>query len=286
MVYTVNGDNMRGFKEEKTRGSSGYPFEKYNIISHSIRQFATNHWHDEMEIIFVKKGEIFININGNGFVGKSGDIFIVNGGEMHEIYGKESPLNYTAFVFDFEMLKFKMEVSDFPDKVRFINKPENKEEIFSILELVDKLNEEKSDCFEFFSRTSLLQFFALMIKEKSFVPESSRSVENGRNKLLKDIVLYIEENFAGEISLLQIAKQFNMSHKYFCRFFKTNFHKTFVEYLNDVRIEKAMKLLDDGMTVTESALNCGFSNMSYFTLVFKGKTGCTPSQYRREKLLP
>lgn len=286
MVYTVPGDNMRGFKEEKKRGSIGYPFEKYNIISQNSRQFATNHWHSETEIVFVKSGGIFININGNEFVGKAGDIFIVNSGEMHEIYGKESPLSYTAFVFDAEMLRFKTDVSDIFYKARFINKPENIGETFSLLEFIDSINEEKSECFEILTRTALLQFFALMMKEKKIVAEGKESGENGKNKMLKDIVLYIEENFAGEISLLQIAKQFNMSHKYFCRFFKNNFRKTFVEYLNDVRIEKAMRILADGVTVTESAVACGFNNMSYFTLVFKRKTGVTPSQYRKGKIHP
>ena len=63
-----------------------------------------------------------------------------------------------------------------------------------------------------------------------------------------------------------------------------NFGKTFVEYVNDVRIENAvLKLLNEDVTVTEVAISCGFSNMSYFARTFKKRMECTPSEYKLQK---
>ncbi len=110
---------------------------------------------------------------------------------------------------------------------------------------------------------------------------SKNAFPDKKNQLLKGIVKYIDENYNQEISLAEIAAYSNMSRKYFCRFFKNNFNKTFIEYLNDVKIEHSMILLNESnISITDVAISCGFSNMSYFTRTFKKKTGCTPSQYR------
>lgn len=280
------------YKEVKRHGSSDYAFEKYDIISDSSRQFATNHWHDETEIIYVTKGCIDITVNGEKFIGKQGDIFIVNGGEMHEIYGTETPLEYTALVFDFGMLSFRRDdlceqkyiEPVLNGKIKFQNHITSSEKAYSLLRYAGEINTSKSESYTLLTKALLLQFFALMIEKNQISVTQSLS---SHNELLKNIIRYLDENYTDKLSLYQTANHFNMSGKYFCRFFKNNFNKTFVEYLNDIRIEHSIHLLSEcDMPITEVAISCGFYNMSYFTLTFKKKIGCTPSQYRKSvKLL-
>lgn len=278
---------INGFMEKK-HGSKDYPFEKFNISSEVVRSFVTNHWHDEIEIIYVEKGEIRVTVDGRAFCGLPGDIFVINNGQLHEVSGEKAPLEYTAFVFDAEMLEFKNDDSCqrkyiapvISGKIRFENKIENKNTV--LLKEIDRINEDKSECYELLTKAYLMQFFARIISDGHISENASES--SNKNFLLKEIISYVEENFDRRIALLEIAAKFNMSHKYFCRFFKSKFHKTFVEYLNDVRIEKACTKLAEGMTVTEAAFCCGFENMSYFTLVFKKRTGMTPSAYKKSEV--
>ena len=134
-----------------------------------------------------------------------------------------------------------------------------------------------------FTKALLLQFVARLIEEKQLVFVQNPTLDSEKKQLLKNIVAYINENYAQKIALADIAEHFHMSPKYFCRFFKKNFNKTLVEYINDVRIERSLPLLDRrNVPVTEVAVACGFYNMSYFAHSFKKKMGCTPSQYKKQ----
>ena len=73
-----------------------------------------------------------------------------------------------------------------------------------------------------------------------------------------------------------------MSEKYFSRFFKENFGVNFVDYVNRVRLERAASLLlssDD--SVTDVALSCGYTNISYFIRRFNKAFGTSPHAFRR-----
>lgn len=281
---------QNSFKEIKKHGNSDYPFDKYEITSDYARQFAVNHWHDETEIIHVEKGCISITINNQNYTGNAGDIFIVNNGELHEIYGTSTPLEYSAFVFDFDMLSFRNDdivQQNFikpvlNKKMQFLNRVQPSETACALLHYIKEINNTKPECYTLSTKATLLQFFALMIQENQILSALNSSSNNQRNQILKNIVSYIDENYDKEISLAEISSHFNMSHKYFCRFFKNNFKKTFIEYLNDVRIENSIHLPNENnLSVTDTAISCGFSNMSYFTRTFKKKVGCTPSEYKK-----
>lgn len=278
-----------GIKETK-HGKHGYPFEKYDIVSDISRQFATNHWHDETEIVYISKGAIDICINGKRFVGRAGDIFVINSGEMHEIYGTETPLIYSAFVFDFGMLAFRDEdlvqqkfvKPILEGKMKFCNKVRLGKEAFTLLSRINDINGQRDACFTLSTKALLMEFFAGVIEGGECCINDGLNSSDNKRQILRGISEYIHLHYGEEISLRAISAEFNMSYKYFCRFFKNNFGKTFVEYLNDVRIENAVRFLEKDMTsVTDIAISCGFSNMSYFSRAFKKRLGCTPSLYRK-----
>lgn len=94
---------------------------------------------------------------------------------------------------------------------------------------------------------------------------------------------YIQQNFANRITLDDVSRLLNMSKVSFNRFIKKTTNLTFIEYLNEVRIENASRLLvEQDFTISEIAFSCGFNNMANFNRVFKKIKGLTPSKYRRE----
>ncbi len=96
------------------------------------------------------------------------------------------------------------------------------------------------------------------------------------------ITEYIMRNFDRDITLPEIASVANMAVTTFCNFFKEFHRKTFVDYLNTVRIGHACKLLaEKNQTIVEVAYECGFNNIANFNRQFKKLKKMTPSEFRK-----
>ncbi|MEC9488222.1 MAG: AraC family transcriptional regulator [Halanaerobium sp.] len=102
--------------------------------------------------------------------------------------------------------------------------------------------------------------------------------EKGR---IKRVIDYIYTNYNRDCQLDKLASLANLSTYHFIRVFKDSTGKTPFQFLLDVKVERAAELLKTKeCNVTEVGLRCGFSNPSYFSTVFKKKTGFSPTQYR------
>lgn len=103
-------------------------------------------------------------------------------------------------------------------------------------------------------------------------------------RLIEQIKAYVGENY-GDISLSvnQVSDHVNMSAAYLGRVFKQVAGITFTEYLTKYRLDIACNLLKDtDMTVNEISDAVGFTNSSYFHIIFKKNLNCTPNQYRKQ----
>ncbi|WP_421824415.1 AraC family transcriptional regulator [Flagellimonas oceanensis] len=102
--------------------------------------------------------------------------------------------------------------------------------------------------------------------------------DNRLNKVLE----YIMMHFKGVIDLETVADMAGMNKSSFCRYFKQKTNKTFVDYVNNVRINYACRLLRDKGKKNSISLACfesGFNSLSYFNRIFKKHLGCAPSEY-------
>lgn len=100
-------------------------------------------------------------------------------------------------------------------------------------------------------------------------------------KLVKLTEDYLRNNYLNKLSLNEIARHANYSPYHFIKIFRNETGKTPIEYLLDVKIEKAEKLLrDKRLSIIEVCYASGFNNPSYFSNIFKRKKGVSPSAYR------
>lgn len=113
-----------------------------------------------------------------------------------------------------------------------------------------------------------------------------REVDDAASTSVNHIIIqralqYIEVHYNKKINLREIAKYLHISPNYFCDLFKKHLNKTFVEYVNDYRIEKSKLLLKDiALSISEVSQAVGYSESKYFCNIFKKKTGITPTEYR------
>ncbi|MBZ5859528.1 AraC family transcriptional regulator [Flavihumibacter profundi] len=110
----------------------------------------------------------------------------------------------------------------------------------------------------------------------------SKTYDHSNTDRINEIYNYTFNNFQKEISIREIAAAVNISHNSFCRYFKTRTTKTYWQFLLEVRIGYACKLLiDDKMSVARICYDCGFNNLSNFNRHFKNMLGMTPLQYSK-----
>ncbi|MCX6227558.1 MAG: AraC family transcriptional regulator, partial [Bacteroidia bacterium] len=116
----------------------------------------------------------------------------------------------------------------------------------------------------------------------SSIPHVSGKEDNLK---LKRIFDYITKNFEKRITLYEVAGLINLTPTAFCRFFKLRTNKTFSQFLIEVRINQACKMLSNGnFNVTETFFSCGYNNSSNFHRHFRQHTGLTPSEYKDQIL--
>ena len=94
------------------------------------------------------------------------------------------------------------------------------------------------------------------------------------------LFLYLEENYAQNITLEDMARTAGYSVFYFSRLFHRLTGRKPTEYLRQLRLQKALELLDGGLSVSETAMRCGFNSPNYFCKNFREEYGRAPSAYR------
>ena len=106
------------------------------------------------------------------------------------------------------------------------------------------------------------------------------AVEDDSRRILK-VKNFISKNFMDEIRLAQLADIAGMSPSAFSRFFKLHTGRNLTDYIIDMRLGAASRMLvDTSRSISEICFCCGFNNLSNFNRIFKKKKGCSPSEFR------
>ncbi|SHO55464.1 helix-turn-helix domain-containing protein [Vibrio quintilis] len=117
--------------------------------------------------------------------------------------------------------------------------------------------------------------------------KSHRSRENAQQsleKLMFDILHYIDNNIDHELKEDEVSAYFNYTPNYFSKVFNQAAGTGFKAYITNKRIAKAKEMLihDQDANIAQIAYQCGYKDVSYFSRVFKKKTGITPGYYRQQ----
>lgn len=106
------------------------------------------------------------------------------------------------------------------------------------------------------------------------------TVEDNSRRILK-VKNFISKNYMDELRLPELASLAGMSSSAFSRFFKLHTGRNISEYIIDLRLGYAARMLvDTDKSISEIGFDCGFNNLSNFNRIFKKKKGCSPSEFR------
>ena len=96
--------------------------------------------------------------------------------------------------------------------------------------------------------------------------------------------LILQENFQKDLSLDALSKELDISPYYFSKLFKEETGSNFVEYLTNLRMDRAKELLkDENRSMKEICMEVGYSDPNYFSRIFKKNLGVTPTEYRERE---
>lgn len=285
------------YRENKQHGALDFPFDIYKV-NHKSRAtiILPLHWHNEMEIIYLAKGNAIFRVEGTDYTVQAGEAVIVHPGEQHSGFNDNSRETcYSSIVFKLSWLT-SIQLDRVQDKflgpiqqgdMRFPvylsrSNPANKE-ILDYLGMIINAYERRTPAYEMSIKGLLLQLIAtcflngLMKKNEEAKSHQKREL----HQQIKTVLNYMEEHCHEKLDLNTLASVVSLSRSHFCTFFKTQTGMRPMEYLNYIRVNKAANLLLTGsFNVLEAALETGYQNVSYFSKCFKLYMNMTPSEYK------
>lgn len=280
-------------KEKINHGDVLYPLKIYNHQDPFSNFFVSYHWHEEIELVYVREGELDIKLNTTTHHAKAGQLYLINSEALHQIIGV-TPSTHHAIVFSPNILSF--ETFDYSQS-HYIN-PILKHNL-KLPEIIDTntdygmkiLNEYETILNEYNNReagwylntkASLLRILAILARKELLISDNTMlDQEHHKIEMMKVIISYIEKHYASKITLDDLANCTNLNSQYFCRFFKSIIGKTPIEFVNQYRIDQAATLLEEtDLKILNVCYETGFNNVSYFIKKFREYKGCLPSEFK------
>lgn len=294
-----------GLKEKQSHGTHLFPCAYYHFSNLSYRLRVRHHWHEEVEVVYLQHGSYKLDINMEPYGTDQECFLFLNSGELHSLRSVSVEFDEQAIVFLPSMLLFHN--YDSIDESILLPLAQNKLTFPRFLDQTIPFFPAFRSCYQQISRifsknnetlvtgeqiltdnviaqlqikAGILQLIGILM-EAGLMRQSPGS-ESQKITAIKTVLSYITEHYQETLYVQDLASQINMNEQYFCRFFKRSIGKTPIDYINDYRLNKVIRLLEIGdAPVTEVCLECGFNNMGNFQRLFKRKTGTTPLQYRK-----
>lgn len=239
------------------------------------------HSHRSVELIYILTGGVDIHIRDEVFSASAKDVAVVNTEEPHGWKGHKNALICKIYM-DYHVLKNVLQKEPISFICNSISEPDRDyARIRYILEtILNKYAEEPKG----FWVESL--YYALWEAMKTQYLAESREEHRPVRDQIGEMLEYIHKNYGQSLNLTDMAARWYLSESAFSRVFKRETGTGFTEYVRNVRLEHAKEaLLSTGKTITEIALDCGYSSISVFNKNFKQAFSVTPKEFRQENRL-
>ena len=249
------------------------------------------HYHPEFELTYIVKG------NGYRIVGNSyepfndGDLVLLGSNLPHTWSGKaDGDVNSDAIVIQFssEFISSFLEFNEsiliknmLESSLRGINFEPDEQLVTKIIEITETNGVDRI--------LKLISILDILSKKqiKLIAPNTFHNVVSKKSEVrINKVCLFIQNNFQNKIYLKEVADLIYLTESNFCKFFKKATGKTYSDYVNEIRINEASRLLiQSDKTISQISFECGFETLSYFNRVFLNKKGITPSVYRKRSVV-
>ena len=280
---------MTDLQHEKVITPDSLParFFFYNSSS----QFVPSHWHNSVELLYMKSGLMDVGINSRTYSLKKGDLIVINSGDIHSTRCLNSsfvlalqipyPLLKTH-ISEYHCVRFQMD-----DGSLILNQTSCYSGVRDILDELYVLTCSMPSGYTL--RFSALIYDLVYRLSQSCITRVSSSARKKSDKnldRLEQVTAYVKGHYTQPISLEDGASVLSLNPEYFCRYFKKHMGVTFLEYVNSIRLSHIHQdLLETDEAISVLLERHGFLNYRLFVRMFRNAYGCSPSALRREASL-
>lgn len=263
-------------------------YESFTCRSYRTPNFETNwHKHEEFELILIAEGHGTAMIGD--FIGeyKTGDIYFIAGNLPHWFRKQHHKITGCSVVVHFKQDIFGSNFLQLPE-LKNINQLLQKNDGLQIL---PKLKKEITAAIIEMQELKGFQRIALLLQCLQKISSTPHTVTLTQNfssnnnyidPAIEKIIDFSFKRYLTPVTLQQVADVAAMSIPTFCRFFKKNIKKTYFDFIQDLRVSHACKLLtNSSKPVMEICYESGYNSWAHFSKQFKQVKKMTPSQYRK-----
>lgn len=259
---------------------------EYTIIDQTILGYIPLHWHEELQFVIVTNGKIELKILGKSFFISAGSGFFINSGIIHELYSKEEHSTFICWNtgtsgFDEHLqAKFINPLTEEQTLPYLLLHPSNEAHNRMIKIISNSFSnfDEAKPGFELIIASNYLRCLYELINSIDFSNSVKVQVYDQR---VKQLLYYIHSHYESKITLNDLSNSIHLSKAETNRLFKKHTGNSPFTYILEYRLERSVELLvKTKSSITEIALETGFSNVSYYIKKFKLKYQTTPFRYR------
>lgn len=290
----MNMLEYENYHENIIHGDLVFPYSTYICTIPLDFPNVPLHWHDEIELIYVKKGQGKITVDLEVHPVEAPALALILPGQPHAIDQMEGQsMEYENIIFHPNMLLSKQaDITSSGFLTPLIDKEITVPSIFTPdhthyrdltapIDACDEIGKTKPQGYELFIKGQLYQFFFVL--DNCYRNAGSQKGNQKQLDKMKIILKYIENHYQERITIADAANAVGFSESHFMRYFKSTMGTSFVDYLRDFRLTMASRLLRSSEdSILDIAAESGFENLSYFNRAFKQKYNTTPSCFRRE----
>ena len=281
-------------KELKPHGNAGFPLlVSYERLSKYESGSFLWHWHPEIELTLIDRGEMLYKVDRSEFHLHAGNAIFSNVNALHAGFMcEQQDCQYISVTFDPKLIYGfhgstversyvePITQSTALSAVAFDGtQPWHSLAITAIQEII-RLDAEKPPLYELSIISALqtlwMQLY-LNVPPKTAVSPRDK-VEDNR---IRRILAYIEEHYTQHLTLEEIAGEIHLCPSECSRLFKRRMNHSLFAFLQEYRVERSLELLaDEQLSITEVSARAGFTDSNYYAKVFIKHKGCTPRAYR------
>lgn len=259
--------------------NASYQNRPWPFISHHIQNYTFSpHLHNQLEIVYVVSGSCSISIDQISYTAAAGNLILIFPYQIHNFYNANN-CELIVQVFD----------PDFaPEFLPHLGKsiPE-----YPLLETIP------SNCLDailkaehyYITQANQRIIHAYVGLYMSFLYERFQFIPvcvSDYHSVLHSLLLYVDAHYTEDLSLDRLAQELHVTKYYLSRIFSKKLHTSFTDYVNHLRIEYSVHLLQNtNLPVCDIAFECGFSCERTFYRAFKKEMNMTPLRFRKEKIL-
>jgi AraC-like DNA-binding protein/mannose-6-phosphate isomerase-like protein (cupin superfamily) len=283
------------YRENKVHARPGFAYNTYLCTIPQDFERVNTHWHDEMEIIYIKKGAGTVTVDLRRYPVAAGAIVLVRPGQLHAIEGRRGiRMEYENILFSLSLLDTPqsdwcrenclapLAAGQLPVPTCLVPGRGAHDAAAAALDAADHACAEARPGYPLRVKSELFRLLDALYTDAARAGEAPAPRPAPGAARLKGVLAWAAAHLEEPITVADAAKQACYSPAHFMRFFKSGTGQSFVEYLTELRLTAAARdLAETEAPVAEIARRCGFDSAAYFCRRFKARYGVSPRAWRR-----